>query len=148
MNNITPEQESEKILELTGGDLCSSLELLDKQVSTIHTRAQVLMSLCGVVITVTGFSGRIIAGTSLVSQISIIIGLAVVLISAIYLYAKVMRIRWFTTELETDSKKCLARIITRRNAKTKAYTIGGFILCCGFILYCVAVALMLLNPGH
>ena len=36
--------------------------------------------------------------------------------------------------------------IDRRNYKTKAYWMGGKVLCVGLILYCASVSLMLLNP--
>jgi hypothetical protein len=144
---MTPEVEAKKILEVTNGDLSSSLEILDRQLNTLYLRAQVLMSLCGVVITVTGFSGRIIAGTSRLAQVSIIAGLSTVLLSAVYMFVKVMTIKWITTEISDDPIKTLTKIIERRNRKTSAYVNGGIILCCGFMLYCIAVALMLLSPN-
>ncbi|MHC4870998.1 MAG: hypothetical protein ACYTFY_04060 [Planctomycetota bacterium] len=147
MDKMTPEVEAKKILEVTNGDLSSSLEILDRQLNTLYLRAQVLMSLCGVVITVTGFSGRIIAGTSRLAQVSIIAGLSTVLLSAVYMFVKVMTIKWITTEISDDPIKTLTKIIERRNRKTSAYVNGGIILCCGFMLYCIAVALMLLSPN-
>jgi hypothetical protein len=144
---VTPRREAELILRLNDGDLLQALDLLDRQLGTLHTRAQVLMSLAGVVVTVTGFSGRTIAGTSPLGQASIVAGLAVVLTSAVWLYARVMRIRWFTSALDAEPADALEAMIERRNRKTAAYQIGGAILCAGFALYCLAIASMLLSPA-
>ncbi|MGB7156722.1 MAG: hypothetical protein WBD40_01570 [Tepidisphaeraceae bacterium] len=34
----------------------------------LHNRAQVLLALCGIVVTTTGFSGRLVAGTNAAAQ--------------------------------------------------------------------------------
>ncbi|MEY3000326.1 MAG: hypothetical protein RL648_540, partial [Verrucomicrobiota bacterium] len=58
--------EAERILEMCNGSLRDAMAVVERQFSTLHNRAQVLFSFCGVVVTVTGFSGRLIAGTSLI----------------------------------------------------------------------------------
>ena len=143
----TPEEEAEQLLSLTKDDLLRSIETIERQLFAIYQRAQILLSLAGVVLTVTGFSGRIIAGTSLIAQILVISGLATVLASAMWVYMRVMSIRWVTTQLCEDPVECLVILIERRNYKTKAFWMGGKILCVGLILYCASVSLMLLNPN-
>lgn len=143
---MTPEQEADVILSLAEGDRLRALELVERQLNILHGRAQVLLSLAGVVVTVTGFSGRTIAGTSSLSRILVITGLGVVLLSAIWLYSKVMKIKWVTGEVGEEITASIAAILLRRNAKTRAYTVGGIILCIGITIYCAAVALMLLAP--
>lgn len=143
---MSPNEEANKILLLTNNDLLKALELLEKQLNTLHLRAQVLMSLAGIVITVTGFSGRLIAATSFISQILIIAGLVTVLISAVWVFARVMGIKWVTSNLTANSADSLEKIIERRNRKTRAYSRGGIILCVGLLFYAIAFAMMLLNP--
>lgn len=143
MNEI---EEANKILSLTNHDMLKALELLEKQLNTLHARAQVLMSLAGIVVTVTGFSGRLIAATSSISQILVISGLVTVLISAVWVFSRVMGIKWVTTGLTENSAESLEKIIERRNRKTWAYSRGGVILCIGLVLYSIAFAMMLLNP--
>jgi hypothetical protein len=139
-------EESDKILSLCDGDVLKALGVLERQLNVLHTRAQVLLSLAGVVITVTGFSGRTIAGTGAAGQFLVVAGLATVLSSAIWMFARVMGIRWVTSELSAEASEALRLIVERRNRKARAYAIGGRILCAGFLLYCAAVAIMLLNP--
>ena len=108
MNRLaTPEEDAEQLLSLTKDDLMKSIETIERQLFAIYQRAQILLSLAGVVLTVTGFSGRIIAGTSLIAQILVISGLATVLASAVWVYMRVMSIRWVTTQLCEDPVECL-----------------------------------------
>ena len=143
---MTAKEEANNILSLTKNDLLKALELLEKQLNTLHLRAQVLMSLAGIVLTVTGFSGRLIAATSLISQILVIFGLATVLTSAVWVFSQVMGIKWVTTGFSENATESLEKIIERRNRKTRAYTLGGIILCVGLLFYAIAFAMMLLNP--
>ena len=140
-------KEAQDILRLTEQNTLKALEIIERQLFVLYTRAQVLVSLAGVVITVTGFSGRKIAGTSLPAQLLIIGGLATVLGCVIWIYMKVMKISWATSALSEDPVECLVKLIERRNKKTRAYLLGGYILFIGLALYCMSVSLMLLSPG-
>jgi len=67
-----------------------------------------------------------------------------VLLSAVWIWRKVLFVKWITSDLTGEPVEVLARVIERRNVKTSAYKIGGFILCCGFVIYSIAFAKMLL----
>ena len=145
---MSPEikQEADAILELCNGDLKAGLDIAQKHLDVIYTRAQVLMSLAGMVVTVTGFSGRLIAGSSHTAQVFLVAGLFVSLSSAIWVFLRVMRVRWVTVMLSEDKTMALQHALMRRDRKTKAYAIGGTVLCLGLVLYCISIALMLLDP--
>ena len=146
--NPTPQEEAASILALAGNDEAAALGFLERQLFVIYNRAQVLVSLSGVVITVTGFSGRLIAATNLAGQITLVAGLLLVLLSAAYVYARVMRVTWITRQLTCGPvDHAIEGIIELRNAKTAAYTRGGYVLFAGLLLYGVAISIMLLNPG-
>lgn len=138
--------EAKAILELTNNDLLAALNVAQKQLDVIYTRAQVLLSLAGMVVTVTGFSGRLIAGSSLMAQIFLVAGLFVSLSSAIWVFLRVMRVRWVTAMVAEDKETALVHALQRRDNKTRAYAVGGSILCIGLILYCISIALMLVDP--
>jgi uncharacterized membrane protein len=144
---MSPREEAVRLLELCEGNLLQALGVVEGQLNVLYGRAQVLLSLAGVLITVTGFSGRTIAGTSMLGKISIVLGLSVVLASAVWIYARVMRVRWVTRELDGDPSARLEAVIRRRDAKTRAFNIGGAVLCAGFAIYCVSVAVMLLGAS-
>lgn len=139
--------EAERILEMCGGNLKDAMAVVERQFSTLHNRAQVLFSLCGIVVTVTGFSGRLIAGTNAFAQAFLVSGLAVVVACALYVWHGVMTLRWATQRLAASPQATMVSVLQRRDVKTAAYRRGGYILFAGFILYSVAIAIMLLNPA-
>ena len=148
INNSDKNHEIEMVLKLCSNDLREALKIYEQQLNVLQSRAQVLMSLAGVVLTITGFSGQRIAGTSRFAQVCVIAGLSVVLLSAIWIWKKVLSIRWMTSDLAGGPEAILSRIIERRDTKTKAYTAGGFILCLGFVLYSIAFAKMLIFTAN
>jgi hypothetical protein len=140
------ETEANRILDMCEGRLLDAMGVLERQFTTLHNRAQVLFGFCGIVITVTGFSGRLIAGTNNAAQFFIVSGLAVVISCALYIFHSVMTLRWATQRLDVSNEITITRIIERRNVKTNAYKRSGYFLFVGLILYTVAIAIMLLNP--
>ncbi|MBN1541397.1 hypothetical protein JW992_04560 [candidate division KSB1 bacterium] len=137
--------EVDNLLALTEGNVLKAVEILEKQLNTLYMRAQVLMSLAGVTLTITGFSGRLIAGTNRTAQFLVIAGLAVVLTSAVWVYIRVMGVKWITADVQADSRLFIGGIINRRNHKTFAYSLGGKILLVGMTLYCIAFSIMLFH---
>lgn len=146
MYNLSEEQKKEinSMFRLFGDDIEKLIHIYERQMDVLQSRAQILMSLAGVVLTITGFSGRRIAGTSFFAQFFVISGLAIVLLSAIWTWKKVLGIKWLTTDLEGENDEILARIIIKRDLKTRAYNTGGSILCTGFVVYSIAFAKMLI----
>lgn len=143
---MNTKSEAKALLKLCDGNLKAALEVAERHLNTIYSRAQVLLSLAGVVVTVTGFSGRLIAGSSSYAQLFLIAGLFVSLSSAIWVFLCVMRVRWVTVFLDQDPESALEKTLWRRDRKTKAYKTGGLILCIGLVLYCISITLMLLHP--
>ena len=82
-------KEAQNLYRLTDKQMMRSLEVLERQMNVLHTRSQVLLSLAGIVVTVTGFSGRVIAGTGIFAKITIVLGLSVVLLCAAWIWRKV-----------------------------------------------------------
>jgi hypothetical protein len=102
-----------------------------------------MLSLSGIVITVTGFSGRAIAETSLVARGSIVAGLFLVLAAAAVAVVGVLRLRWMTQELGGAPLEMLERGIAIRNRKSRFLSIALALFVAGFSLYCLAVAQLL-----
>ena len=141
---MTAQDEAARLLEMAGGDLFKAMQLLEGQLNVLHTRAQVLLSLASVVITVTGFSGRAIAVSGLFAAVCLSAALFLVLGGAVWTWLRVMRVSWTTQELDQAPVAALECIILRRERKTAAYRQGGLLLCTGVFFYCLALARMLL----
>jgi hypothetical protein len=144
-NNTDKNHKIQIVLKLFDGNLQEALKIYEQQLNILRSQAQVLMSLAGVVLTITGFSGHRIAGSGRFTQVCVIPGLGVVLLSAIWIWKKVLSIRRMTSDLEGKPQAVLLWVLHRWNAKTRAYTIGGFILCLGFTIYNFAFAKMLIS---
>src|SRR6185437_4001984 len=142
--------EAEQILKLSRGDEQRAYDMVERQLSVLVLRTQVMLSLSGIVITVTGFSGRAIAETSNLARVSIASGIMIVLLSAAAAIWGVLRLQWLTQTIDDDVLAMLVRGIEIRDAKSRFLRVALILFICGFSLYCFAIAqlLMAAHPGH
>lgn len=129
------------------GNLLSVYNVIEGQLGVLHTRSMSLIQLAGVVITVTGFSGRIIADTNLTAQMSIITGLVLVLVAAAVCLGFVMPVRWVSSYLHLPPEQWVLTALRRRKRKNRAFALASAILVLGLTFYILAISIMLLNPG-
>ena len=139
--------EAKEILELAGGDRLRAFDLVEKQLAVLVLRTQVMLSLSGIVITVTGFSGRNIAATSELARMTVVGGLFLVLAAAAVAVVGVLRLRWLTQELGGETPVMLERLLAIRDRKSRFLTTALALFVVGFSLYCFAVAQLLLAAG-
>jgi len=134
------------MLELFGAEPKTLHDILERQFTVLMTRAQVLMGLCGVVVTTTGFSGRIIAGTNALAQWLIIGGIALTLASAAIVVFGVLPLRWLTRQPGATLEQWLVSALIYRDKKLAHYRVGVTLLLIGLTLYVGAIAIMLAHP--
>ncbi len=137
--------EVKRILVLTKGDPAKAYELVQSQFSVLVLRTQVMLSLSGIVITVTGFSGRTIAQTSVFARGLVAAGILIVLSAAAVAIGGVLRLRWLTQELTDDPEETLVRMLDIRDTKSRYLGVSLLLFVVGFACYCLAIALMLLS---
>jgi hypothetical protein len=140
----TAREEAQQILTLVRGDALAAYDLVERQLSVLVLRAQVMLSLSGIVVTVTGFSGRAIAETSQLARASISAGILVVLAAAVTAIGGVLKLRWMTQELSDDVVAMLVRSIVARDRKARFLALSLLLFVIGFGLYCFAIAQLLL----
>jgi hypothetical protein len=146
MTYLTREQEAERLLDVFGRDRFEPVLLqLQRQFDVLHGRAQVLLTLCGIVITVTGFSGRIIAQTGSEARTCVVAGLALVLLAGAIVIIGVLPLRWLTMHCGAVPRPWLDRMLELRDRKTRVYRLAIFTLLAGLILYVAALSMMLLS---
>jgi hypothetical protein len=138
------ETEAARILELCGGDKLRAFELIQAQLGVLVLRTQVMLSLSGIVITVTGFSGRAIAETSELARNSVVAGLFIVLAAAAVAVGGVLRLKWLTEVLTDDPATTIVRGIGIRNQKSRFLAAALSLFIVGFSLYCLGVAQLLM----
>jgi hypothetical protein len=140
----TAREEAERILKLSGGDTLKAYDMVERQLSVLVLRTQVMLSLSGIVITVTGFSGRAIAETSILARTSIASGILVVLASAVVAIWGVLRLSWMSQAIDEDAILMLSRGIAIRDAKSRFLRASLLLFIVGFSLYCFAIAQLLM----
>ncbi len=145
-DHLERDAEARRILDTFGDDLPGIMAMLERQFGVLHNRAQVALVLCGVVISTTGFSGRLVAGTNVVSQWLIISGLSLIIVAAGVVVRGVLHLRWLTMQGGTNTAQWLVTSLAYRDRKTTHYRVGVIILLIGLILYGGALAVTLLNP--
>lgn len=133
---LTPDQELDFLKQIYGSERSDKLiEILTNSFNVLQNRAQMLLSLITITLTITGFSGPRIAESSLVARISIAFGLAFVLISALILMAGPLRINWCTRSKSVDIDQTLVKLIVQRNTRTNRYHLASITLVIGLIGY-------------
>ena len=143
MSQTPVDRELEAIVSLTQGDPIKSYQIVEHQLSVLVVRTQVLLSLSGIVITVTGFSGRAIAQTSPLARILISSGIGIVLLSAAVAITGVLRLKWLT-EMGGDWRTMLRRGLETREAKTRWLSAALTLFVVGFGCYVGAIIQLLL----
>jgi len=138
--------EAQRILHLCGGDALKAYQILQGQLATLVVRTQAMLGLSGIVITVTGFSGRTIAQTSASARLLVVAGLVIVLAAAAVGVGGVLRLRWSTQAIADEPRETLTRMIAIRDAKERFLRVAHVLFIVGFSLYCFAVAQLLLAP--
>ena len=147
MRHLTRAEESARILREYGdGGFPDMMAMLERQFTVLHNRAQVLLGLCGIVVTTTGFSGRLVAGTNVAAQWLVIAGVALVLIAAAIVVWGVLHLYWLTMQPGESTRAWLLASLAYRDKKTRAYRIGISLLLVGLTVYAAALAIMLLHP--
>lgn len=144
MQSLEPRTEAQRILTIAGDDPLGAFQILERQLGVVVLRTQVLLSLSGIVITVTGFSGRAIAQTSALARGCIASGICVVLASAATAIVGVLRLQWLSQIIADDLLATLENGIRIRNTKSRYLAAALILFVIGFGLYVAAIAQLLI----
>lgn len=139
-NQLSPSEELEYLKTIYERDQNEKLFLLlTDSFNVLQNRAQMLLSLVTITLTITGFSGPKIAESSPIARFSIVIGLGFVLLSALILMAGPLRLSWSTRLRSSSIDRSLIKLIDQRNFRTKRYHIASVSLIIGLIGYVTSV---------
>lgn len=137
--------EAVNLFQLAKSDALTAFEIVERQLAVVVLRTQVMLSLSGIVITVTGFSGRAVAQTGPLARLCISTGIFFVLAAAAVAISGVMRLKWLTQTIEPDAIAMLKRGLAIRNRKSRFLSFALALFLVGFTLYCVAIAQLLMS---
>ena len=145
----TAEEEADHLLVLYDSDAAKIMTVLHGQFTNLTGRAQVLLQLAGLTITVTGFSGASIARSGHLAAWLVVSGLVVVLVAASLSMGGILRIRWMTQIAPTTLRASMIYAIRMRDRKTRVFGRSLALLIVGLALYIGSVAILLVtNVPH
>lgn len=141
---IGPEEEASYLLDLYDGRLAPCVEFVRQHFNVIQARSQLLLTICTLALTITGFSGPRIAETNVFARYSMICGIVFVLLTMLFLIMGGLRIRWITQMVGETPLATLTGILVYRNRKTWLYLVEVFLLVIGLSTYVASVVTFLL----
>ncbi len=146
LRKLSPEEELEFLKEIHGADDSAKLfsELKDA-FALLQTRAQMLLGLATICLTITGFSGPRMAQSNVYSRFLIGFGLIFVMLSVIVLAAGPLRLRWMTAWKAGDVDQTLIEHLCRRNQRTRFYRVALVLLMVGLTGYLLSLVFYLFN---
>ena len=122
-----------------------------QQFTTLHGRAQVLLGICGVLLTASVLitTGRIIGhGTYVLERVAgmllALAGLCDIVATGIVV-AGVLHIRWLTPRHGEDLRTWIMRALAHRDAKTRAYHAALAAVILSMLFYQAAVLIVVLQ---
>lgn len=152
MRALTRDQECDRILRIAGDDLDDIVEALDRQFKLIHDRAQVLLAICGVLIStsVVLMTGKLIGKPQfkhqeLVRMLFWSAGLVEILAAALVVIG-VLQVRWMTQLPGASVREWVLASLEYRDQKTRAYRSSILLLVLAMTLFQVA-AMLAVGPG-
>ena len=139
------DEEADHLLAMYRGDVPQIAAVIQGQLTNLASRAQMLLQLAGLTITVTGFSGASIARSGRLAAILVVSGLVTVLLGASLSMGGILHVRWTTQLAPCEPRDALVAAIQMRDRKTRAFGRSLALLILGLALYIGSVALLLLG---
>lgn len=118
----TAEAEAQTLLALQGErGLKGATDTLMQQFMVLQTRAQIMLTITTLTLTITGFSGPKIAASGAFARNAMVAGILATLISTLMILGGSLRIRWVTQFRGSDDLDLITRVIHYRNGKTNLF---------------------------
>jgi hypothetical protein len=141
-------QEAERLHRLFADEPAQLVLYLSGQIATVKTYAQVLVGLCGLTITVTGFSGAHMIRAGSLSAGLMVSGIVAVLCGLILCLRTITRMQWVSEELGDDLVETAVTVIRRRNQRQRALRLAAYFVASGLTLYLAAVSVAAFVGGN
>ncbi len=132
---LAPKEELEYLKEVHGEDRSKLFSVLIGHFEVLQNRAQMLLSLIAICLTITGFSGPQIAQSGPAARTLLAIGLSFVLGAALILVMGPLQLRWGTQRRADTVDNSLVALIERRNTRTRKYHVASVVLVIGLAGY-------------
>lgn len=132
----TPESEARQLLAQQGArGIQGAIDMLMQQFQVLQTRAQIMLTITTLALTITGFSGPKIAAAGVFARTSMVLGILLVLASTLLILGGSLRIQWVTQFKAENDHALIVNILRYRNAKTKLFFAEICLLVAGLACY-------------
>lgn len=144
---LSREQECERILKACGAEPREVFFVLERQFRLLHNRAQVLLGICGVLVStsIVLMTGKILGRPRLAYHdiiIPLLVGAAAAEITAAAIVVGgVLRIRWITELAGDDIRAWVMTALGYRDSKASAYRASIIVLLFSMLLFQIAATL-------
>ncbi len=135
------DDEAQRVVQALGESPAQLLSFLSGQLSVIKNQGQMLLGLCGLAITVTGFSGAHMIRGGRVSAAAMVLGILLILVAAALCIRTLTNIRWVSQDLSDDLVATTKAVIERRNEQQSKLNHAGTIVVLGLASYLTSVAI-------
>lgn len=136
----TPEAEARQLLAVQGTrGLQGAIEVLMQQFNVLQTRAQIMLTITTLALTITGFSGPKIAASGVFARTAMVVGILSTLASTLMILGGSLRIRWVTQFQGDNELDLVARVMRYRNRKTRLFFTEICFLVVGLAFYVASV---------
>lgn len=142
---LTPAQEVERLMDLYKGDRARILDEVRDAFNVLQGRAQLLISLVTICLTIAGFSGPNIAASGTPAKIGVSVGLSLVIASAVVTLLGPLQMRWATQWSAGSIDDTLVNLVALRNKRTALYHVALGLLCFGLSGYVAATVSYMLH---
>ena len=138
--HATPEAEARQLLTVQGErGLKGAIEVLMQQFNVLQTRAQMMLTITTLTLTITGFSGPKIVASGLFARGAMVAGLLSTLASTMLILGGSLRIRWVTQFHGEEDLTLVTRVLRYRNRKTRLFFAEICLLVAGLAFYVASV---------
>jgi hypothetical protein len=143
-----PTNEARQLTRLYQGQAHLLVGYLSSQLAVVKGQAQNLVGLCGLAITVTGFSGAHMIRAGSTAAASMVLGIALILVGLLVCLATLSQIHWVSQDLEDDLAVTVARVIERRDRHQRRVMLAAIFVAAGLSAYLGAVVIAALLSGN
>lgn len=141
-------EEARRLHTLFAPQPAQLVQYLGNQIATVKTYAQVLVGLCGLTITVTGFSGAHMIRSGSTAAVLMVAGIALVMLGLAMCLRTITALRWVSQELRDDLIETATIVIARRNQQQRAVSRAALCVGLGLACYLAAVSVAALVGGN
>jgi hypothetical protein len=147
-------EECERIVEFYHSDFEAISVALDRQFRTMHNRAQVLLAICGILISASVLvtTGKLIArpvsgltGKPSVAGIVLVVAGMLEVAAAAVVVGGVMSVRWITQQPGTEVRAWVMSNLVYRDQKTDVYHVAVLLVLLSMLAYQTAITIALLQ---